>query len=361
MEPVPFGIVGGGWRAECFLHVSQVLAHQFRVAGMLVRDAARGSQLERTWGVPTYRTLDALVTNAQLRFVVVAVSKAASFDVLQALAARAMPALAETPPAPDLAGLHALHRLMSGGARIQVAEQYAFQPVHAARLVVARSGKLGTVSQAQVSVIQEYHSISLMRKLLGITFENARITAQRFVSPVVGGPTRQGPPREETLVATPQTLAWFDFGDKLGVYDYARDQHRSWIRSPRVLVRGERGEIHDTRVRYLQDFATPITLDLRRQDAGQDGNMEGYFHSGILLGDEWVYRNPFVPARLNDEEIAIATCLGKMAEYVAGGPAFYSLGEAAQDTYLGLMVERAIEVGGPIETTSQPWSTAVAS
>ena len=46
------------------------------------------------------------------------------------------------------------------------------------------------------------------------------------------------------------------------------------------------------------------------------------YHEGITLGDEWVYRNPFVPARLTDDEIAVATCLERMVAYVEGGPAF---------------------------------------
>jgi predicted dehydrogenase len=287
---------------------------------------------------------------------VLSVSKPASPGLLHQLAEREMPVLAETPPAPDLAGLIDLYQLTRRGARIQVAEQYAFQPAHAARIAVAQSGKLGTVSQAQVSVTQEYHAISLIRKLTGLRFENATITAHRFVSPIVAGPNRQGPPKEEKIVNINQTIAYLDFGDKLAIYDFANDQHRSWIRSSRVLVRGERGEINFNRVKYLEDYLTPVTLDLERQDAGQEGNMEGYFHRGILLGDEWIYRNPFAPARLTDEEIAVATCLAKMADYAQGGPDFYSLVEAAQDHYLGLMMAEAVTSGKPVQTTTQIWA-----
>jgi hypothetical protein len=155
----------------------------------------------------------------------------------------------------------------------------------------------------------------------------------------------------------PQTIAYLDFGDKLGVYDFATDQHRSWIRSSRVLVRGERGEINHNRLKYLKDFSNPITLDLLRWDTGQEGNMEGYYHKGIMVGDEWLYQNPFAPARLSDEEIAVATCLAKMAEYAQGGPSFYGLAEAAQDHYLGLMVAKAVSSSETVRTTFQAWAT----
>jgi hypothetical protein len=140
------------------------------------------------------------------------------------------------------------------------------------------------------------------------------------------------------------------------VFDFTGDQYFSWIRSPRVLVRGERGEINNREVRYLQDFKTPVELELRRVDAGQYGNLEGYYHKGILAGSEWVYRNPFVPGKLTDDEIAIATCLTKMAAYAGGGPSFYSLAEAAQDHYLGLMIHRAAQSGETVVADRQPWA-----
>ena len=70
-----------------------------------------------------------------------------------------------------------------------------------------------------------------------------------------------------------QVIATLDFDGRLGVYDFTEDQYFSWIRSHRVLVRGERGEIHDTTVRYLEDATTPVTLELRRHAIGQDGDL----------------------------------------------------------------------------------------
>jgi len=139
------------------------------------------------------------------------------------------------------------------------------------------------------------------------------------------------------------------------VYDFTGDQYFSWIRSPRVLVRGERGEICNRQVKYVRDFQTPVYSELRRIDAGEDGNLEGYYHKGIVLGEEWAYRNPFVPARLTDDEIAVATCLEKMATYVEGGPSFYGLPEASQDHYLGLVIQKAVETGTTVATQQQPW------
>lgn len=355
MEPIPFAIIGGGWRAEFFLRVARALPERFRVSGILARSAEKGERLTREWGVPTVRTLDDLLREKPL-FAVVSVPWAVSPQMLTDLTDRGVPALAETPPAPDLNGLIAVNRLTARGGRIQVAEQYHLQPLHAARLRLAASGRLGRVSQAQVSVCHGYHGISLLRRLLGIGFENASLTARRFVSPLVAGPGRDGPPAEERVGDSSQTLAWLDFGERLGVFDFTGDQYFSWIRGQRVLVRGDRGEIQDEEVRYLEAFDTPVSYSLRRMNAGENGNLEGLYLKGILGGAEWLYRNPFIPARLTDDEIAVASCLDKMAEYAQGGDDFYSLAEASQDHYLSMMLQRAEETGAPLLTETQPWA-----
>lgn len=356
-KPIKFGIIGGGWRTTFFLQIARELPERFQVGSLLVRNAEKGQALEARWGVPAYGTLDELLRVPDLQFVVVAVPWSATPAFLKELASRNVPALAETPPAPDLAGLISLLPLIEAGAKIQVAEQYQFQPLHAARLAIANSGRLGTITQAQISVAHGYHSMSLMRKFLGITFDCATISAKSFTSPLVAGPDRDFHlPEQEKVEASKQVIAYLDFGGKLGVYDFTYDQYRSWVRTPRMLIRGERGEISNTQVHYLEDFQTPISIELRRQNAGENGNLEGYYLKGLLAGSEWIYRNPFVPGRLSDDEIAIASCLEHMARFAGGGPEFYGLAEAAQDHYLNIMIDQALTTGEPVSTSLQPWA-----
>lgn len=356
-----FVLIGAGWRADFYLRIAATLPERFRVTGALVRDEAKGKTFERQWHVPSYRDLESLLKATSPAFAVISTPWAMTPVFINALAKRDIPALAETPPAPNVAGLKKLLPLIKRNAKVQVAEQYLFQPLHAARLELVNSGRLGKISQAQVSVAHGYHGISIMRAMLGITFENVTITAKSFTSKIVEGSDRSGPPKKEKLIDSKQVIAYFDFADKqggskLGVYDFTGDQYFSWIRAPRLLVRGERGELHDTTIRYLKDFKTPVTLELTRRDAGQGGNLEGYSHQGITAGDTWLYRNPFAPARLSDEEIAIATCLEKMAAYAKSGKSFYSLAEAAQDHYLSLMMEEALESGKSVRTRTQAWA-----
>ncbi|MFC1582380.1 Gfo/Idh/MocA family protein [Planctomycetota bacterium] len=355
MEPILFGIIGSGWRAEFYLRIARAMPDVFSITGCTSRDETKRDSLEAQWGVKAFASADELLTETQSAFVVSSVPWAANPEMIAACVEADVPVLSETPPAPDLGGLIFLNELAAQGARIQVAEQYHLQPHHAARLALVNSGKLGTVSQAQVSAAHGYHGISLMRRLLGIMFEPGIITARTFKAPIVAGSNRQGPPSEETVTDSVHELAWFDFKGKLGVFDFTGDQYFSWIRNERVLVRGERGEIINKRVTYLKDFLTPISLDFIRHEAGPGGNLEGNYLKGIQLGEEWLYTNPCKPAALPDDEIAIAACLLKMAKYAEGGEDFYSLAEASQDHYLSLKMQEAIDTGKEVVTETMPW------
>ena len=351
-----FAIVGGGWRTDFFLRAAKELPDRLRVTGVLARDPARRERMSSAWGVPCRATLDELLADRP-QFVVVATPWAVTPELLRELHARGVPALAETPPAPDRDGLRGLRDLDRAGARIQVAEQYQFQPLHAARLALAASGRLGRVTEAQVSVAHGYHGLDLMRRFLGVTAEPVTVTARRFRSSIVAGPDRQGPPDRERDAESVQTIALLDFDGRLGLFDFTDDQYFSWIRALRLVVRGDRGEIVDTTARYLLDARTPVSVELVRRDAGQNGNLEGLFHSGITAGEEWLYRNPFGAARLTDDEIAVATCLVRMAEYVDGGAVFSSLADAAQDHYLSLAVDEAADSGQTIRIAGHVWQT----
>lgn len=351
-----YGIVGSGWRAEFYLRIAKELPDKFEVCGLVTRSEEKGIRLKNMFGIKIYNSIDELIKFSNPNFVVVSVSGQAASTVTTELIKKNIAVLSETPPAADIDELIALNKLVKQGGKIQVAEQYHLQPMHAARLSIANSGKIGEVTQVQVSFSHGYHAMSLIRKFLGIGFENAKINAFKFPTQFVAGPSRSGLPTEEKMVNAEQQIALLDFGGKLGIYDFAQDQHRSFARMQRILIRGNRGEIINSKVRYLKDFRTPIEYELTEKNAGIDGNVENYYVKGVLAGDEWAYINPFIQGRLGDDEIAVASCLKKMDAYVKGGPEFYSLAEASQDHYLGMMINKAIKNGEMVVTEKQPWA-----
>jgi hypothetical protein len=359
--PVRFGIVGSGWRSEFFLRIAEALPDRFEVAGLVTRSPRTAARLEAR-GVHPFRDVDELLAAAP-EFAVVSVPREAAPTIIRNLVDERMPVLTETPPATDLAELvglwHDVERVP--GAIVQVAEQYHLSPLLSAQLAVAASGRLGRISQAVVAQCHDYHGVSVLRRALGIGAEDATITAQTFTYPLLAGPDRHGDPHEERFVTATQTSARFDFGDRLGVYDFAPEQYFSWIRGNRMLVRGDRGELENLEVRYVRGHDEPVFGQLRRVMTGEGGNLEGLFLRGLLLGEEWMFTNPFMPGRLADDEIAIARMLEGMRTRIAGGPDVYSLAEASQDHYLALLLQQAATTGDPVRSTPQPWAEALAT
>lgn len=356
---IEFAVIGAGWRTEFFLRVARACSERFKAVGILARNRDKAAYVERDFGVPLFGDLDEMLGATRPLFVVTSVAWDANPFFVAELARRGVPLLSETPPATSVEEMVELWRLVEGGAKIQVAEQYHLQPQHAARLVFAAGGKLGAVSQAQVAVAHGYHGISLIRRFLGVGCETASVSANRHVEPLMRGPGRDGWPEVEETVESGQVMARFDFGGRLGVFDFCDEQYFSPVRNNRLLVRGQRGEIVDDTAVYMRDFRTPVRVEFRREAAGINGNLEGHFLKGIQAGEEWVYRNPLAPGALADDEIAIGHCLLGMAEYACGGPAFYALAEACQDRYLDILMQRAAETGETVESEAMPWAAGL--
>ncbi len=350
-----FGLIGAGWRSEFYLRIARDLPEQFPLVGVVVRNPEKRARLASDWSVPVFGTAEELLTEGRPDFVVTSVSWIANLPLLEFFSKRVVPILSETPIGTELSDLHRVSDLVSAGARIQVAEQYLFQPLHAARLALVRAGRLGTVYEADVSIAHGYHGVSLLRHFLQVGFRLPRVSARRFASQVVNGPDRGGVPTERRIIESERTIAQLDYGDRLGIFDFTGDQYFSWIRSPRLLVRGEEGEINQTTVRLLHNVYTPFQFDLVRRDAGHSGNLEGYAHQAICGGGEILYQNPFPGMRWSDDEIAVATSLSKMASYIANGEPFYSVAEACHDRYLDLLIAESVASGREASGKPQPW------
>lgn len=356
---IVFAIVGSGWRAEFYLRIAQALPDRFEVCGVVARTEERRTEIMAGWHVPAFPTIDDMLRSRTPDFAVVAVARPAAPGIIEDLAGRGVPVLSETPPGADVAALKRLHQLSLQGSRIQIAEQYHLQPMLHAQLAIANSGELGMVRQASLSICHDHHAVSLVRKFLDVGFENALITAHEFVSPLVAGPGRYGDPTEQRIVNSSRVTARLEYDGKLGLIDFAKEQYFSWIRASRLQVRGDRGEITDERVSSLTDFRTPSWYPIERVDLGHGTNLEGLTLRGLIARGRWVYTNDFAPARLTDDELAIATCLVRMFEYAGGGDSFYGLPEAAQDQYTHLVIRRSVAEKRSIRMRKQVWAPSV--
>jgi predicted dehydrogenase len=346
-----YGIVGGGWRSDFFLRLARSMPERFGVTGIVSPRHERRSELREQWSVPTFAGIAELVAHERPEFVIVAVPWDATPDAIREVVAMGLPVLAETPPAPDADRLRALWHDVGPSGLVQVAEQYALMPGHAARLALVREAVIGEATSVQVSSTHLYHAVSLIRLFLGATFEAAEVHARQFRAPLADPVSRDGWSGDGTPKEASTTIATIDFGNgRMGLYDFTDNQWHNPLRTRRIVVRGSNGELVDDRVVRLVDPLTPVTSELVRRQTGFDLDH-------ISFDGRVVYRNPYAGIRLSDEEIAISTMLDGMGAWTRGeGPPPYPLADGCQDHVIGLAIDESVASGKTVRVPVETWA-----
>ncbi len=345
-----FAVVGAGRRAEMFWRIASGL-EGVECAGAVVRSP-------RGLPVPTFASLGECVARAAPDFVVTAVPWQVNPGMIVEAVERGLPVLAETPPAPDAAGLCELWADVGGSGLVQVAERYLLMPSHAARAAAVRAGLIGTPTQVQVSSTHRYHAVSLIRGLLSAGRGPVTVRASRTTAPLVNPLTRDGWTDDPDPRPATTTIATLDFGDgRSGLYDFTTNQWHNQLRFRRLLVRGSHGELRDDEVVRLAAPRTLVRTPLVRRQTGYDLDLDGFDTDTITVGGEVLYRNPYPGRRWSDEEIAIATLLDATAAWVRGdAPAPYPLADGAQDHLVALAVEEAADTDRTVTTGTETWA-----
>lgn len=325
---ITYGVVGAGWRAEFYIRLASLLPDRFSLAGVVVRNPETRKKYASA-PFPVFEDTEALLARRP-DFVVSAVNKASMASVTIELAEKGAAVLAETPLGTDEADQDRFFSRLRPSFRIQVAEQYHFQPYFAAVKALLEEGCLGDVRQVYLSACHDYHAVSLARFFLGTGGEIPDVDVFYLDDPVTQYAGREGMLAEPRLNDGKSKLCLLRFGNRSFLYDFCQTQYFSRIRGNLLRIRGSLGELTGERCVTLRD-GVPFTRELIRNSYGANGDLEGLYLSEIVSEGKVLYRNPFPGVRLTDEEIAVATCLLKMGEYARGGSSFYGPEEAALD------------------------------
>lgn len=357
---VRIGVVGGAWRAQFFGRLARDLPEDFELVGMTARTTETREAWRQTFRSPTYDTVGELVAGSRPDLVVVAVSHSSNEGVIREVVSTGAHVLAETPPATDVAGLRRLWQDVGTSSRVQVAEQYPLLPGHAARRAVVERGTIGEVTQVQVSSTHGYHAVALIRSFLGAGFGPATVTAHRHVAPLLDPEDRSGWHADPQVCDARTTLAVLDLPEGTGLYDFTDNQWHNRLLHRRILIRGTRGEIQDDSVLHLPEPRTIVRSSIERHQLGYDLDLDGFDTSHLTFEGSVVHRNPFLGARLADEEIAIATLMRAAGAWARDeGEAPCPLAQGLQDQLLALAIEESARTATAVRTAVEPWGRTV--
>ncbi|MCD8218439.1 MAG: Gfo/Idh/MocA family oxidoreductase [Clostridiales bacterium] len=350
-------IIGNGWRANYFHRIAKELPDEFQISAVITRSQEKASEVTAQWGVPATTDWEEGL-HFPHDYVILCVNRAVTADFLQRLFELGEAVLCETPPGYSAEDFQKIwDAAQEHQARAQICEQYQFWPLYSSCLEVIRRGLTGEISNVSLSAVHGYHAVSLFRKFLGVGFEDCRISGKRYEFDVTYTMGRDGYDESGRVIRAARDMVSLDFANgKSAFLDFSDEQYFSPIRTRRMNIQGVRGEINDLTVRYLNAENRPVTLPFARLDDGFN-NIQGWSHQGIMLGSDFLYRTPFPGAKLNDDEIAVATAMRRMKEYADGGREFYSLADGLQDAYLACRMDEAVQNPGTVvEAVRQPWA-----
>lgn len=333
---IKYGIVGAGWRSEFYLRIAALMPDIFKVSGIYIRNKQKREEFSQKYNAPIFDTLEKLL-QTDYDFIVSCVNKAGICDTVRELCSKNIPVLTETPIGTSNREIDAFLGEIKPDWRVQVAEQFHFQPRNAAIKNVIESGILGEITQVQLSCCHDYHAASLIRFFLGTGDEMPEGFSFNLPDTVTRYNSRSGLLKEPKTVASDEKFVVLKFKGKTAVYDFNYEQYFSDIRRSRIIIRGTNGEIFNNECTYLKD-GIPHSFTLRRNFHGANESLDGFTLVNITAEGKVVYENPFKGARLSDEEIAIATCLLNIKKYLDTRIPFYSLKDAALDSKIFLSV-----------------------
>jgi predicted dehydrogenase len=341
-----------------YLRLAYLLPDRFEVSGVVTRTRESGERVEQEFGVPTFRSVEELLAARRPDFVVLSVPWPLTPELIRVLVRADVPVLAETPPAPDLAGMRALWSDVGSSGLVQVAEQYPLMPLHAARIALIRSGLIGTPGSAQVSSTHQYHVIALMRTLLGVPIGPATVDSRTFTAPLADPITPTGWTHDLQPKPARTILSTVDFGgDRMGLYDFTDNQWWNPVRPDHLTVRGSIGELHDETVVRMIDEVTPVTSRIERNSTGLGMNYEGTDLAHLSFEGRVVFRNRFPGVALSDDDLGTAELLSSTGAWTRGdGPAPYPLAEGLHDHRVGLALEESAERSTTVEIGDEPWT-----
>lgn len=352
MQRIRYAIIGTGWRAEFFVRAALRLPELFEVTGVMSRTEERAREFAAQFGLKGFVDLDEML-KTRPDFVISCVKRDTMVRTLTQLLERGVPALAETPLAANIAELHELYAVQrKTGTLLQLAEQYFLWPSHQARRAIIDRGYLGDVHACELSLVHDYHAISLMRFFLGEENGRVGIRARRVKTPVVVTGGRGGIVTDGVMGGEGRTLALFDYADgRLGLYDFAETQYHSAIRHTRLCIRGTRGEIMNDDVLCLTPDNRPVKSSLIRRCDRITGTIKSIEFEG-----ECVYRNPFrSDVALSEDEVAVCDVLLRMGKAVRGAEPFYPDAYAYRDGYMTYLLLGVADADTSVCTETMEW------
>ncbi|HKL57516.1 MAG TPA: hypothetical protein VJ854_03885 [Sphaerochaeta sp.] len=348
--PMRIILIGYGWRSLFYYRIAQALPERFTLVAWVLRTEERAREVEELYHVRTTSDIHSALSVPH-DLAIVSLSSSSVETVLRILIGKGETILCETSftslPLETLASLYQAYKATQ--SKLFIAEQYYRYPYYQA--CHALQHLLGPITATRAACLHGHHGTSIIRHFLGEGYSNCTIQASSHTSWITKTGERDRIEIDGVRLQTERITATLEFEDgKIGYFDFDPIQYHSFIRSSHFSLYGERGEIVDDTIRYLNKENEGICQKLERVEDG-NRNINPLSLRALSFGSSYVFKNPYWPKPFNDDEIAVALCM----EGACLGQG-YSFAQALQDSYLAQCIQRSCNDRTIVETTKQVWA-----
>ena len=186
------------------------------------------------YDVPIFDTLERLL-ETDFDFIVSYVNKRGICNTVRELCSKNIPVLTETPIGTSISEIDEFWAEIKSDWRVQVAEQFHFQPRNAAIKSVIESGILSEITQVQLSCCHDYHAASLIRFFLGTGDKMPEASSFTLPDTVTRYNSRGDLLKEPQTVTSDEKFVVLRFKNKTAVYGFNYEQYFSDIRRSQIL------------------------------------------------------------------------------------------------------------------------------
>ena len=319
-------LIGSGWRSNFYHRVAKELPNLLKISAVVTHTKERASDL-KAHGLNAYSSLaDAL--KEEHDYVIIATRSTFYSDMIESYE-RGERIIAETAFLP----LNQYEREALRKIEGFTAEQYPYTPTYAS--LISASKQIGEIDQVMLSSLHNHHAISILRELITLDDIKAEeIEFLNFKSKVVKTGSRSGIELNNEEEEYERKIRLLRFNRALYIHDFSSNNYHNALLERKAEIRGSKGTLNMDYLLTTDEEGYVVKLPFTRHYDNLNKTSGSPVLSHISLGKDTIYKNPFYPALLNEDEIAIATIIRKIEKR----DRVKTISEGIDDAILGAML-----------------------
>lgn len=256
------GLVGTGYRAEFYLNASN-LDNNIEITNIYCHSKESYDKMIQS-GYKATMNIDDFIKE-KYDFVVVSIKKDLNYKMSKYLMDNNINVVQETPAFTDI---NDYKDILKYKDKIVIAEQYKYYQYYNNIKDLIDKKYFGNIKEVMISELHDYHMISIMRYLFELDFNNTKFYGNKYKEAITKTKDRYNEYHTgELKEITGKHIIFNACGIRI-IYDFTGEEYRSPIRSKHLIIRGDRGELIDNKLKYLDEFNNfkEMNLDLLRFD-----------------------------------------------------------------------------------------------